>query len=130
MQVPLTAFVRSMNLTYRDGGIPTVRTSEKTPLMSVLLQGPVSSGKTAVAAKVAVESGFPFVRMISADDMIGYSEMSKCQEIHKAFLDSYKSPLSLIFIDDIERIIDYGEEFRFDCLILNVFRLWLDVNAC
>ena len=60
-----------------------------------------------MAAKVAVESGFPFVRMISADDMIGYSEMSKCQEIHRAFLDSYKSPLSLIFIDDIERIIDY-----------------------
>mmetsp|Transcript_5993 Transcript_5993/g.15008 ORF Transcript_5993/g.15008 Transcript_5993/m.15008 type:complete len:764 (+) Transcript_5993:110-2401(+) len=87
--------------------IEQVRTSEKTPLMSVLLQGPPSSGKTAVAAKVAVESGFPFVRMISADDMIGYSDSSKCQEIHKAFLDSYKSPLSLIFIDDIERIIDY-----------------------
>ena len=33
--------------------------------------------------------------------------MSKCQEIHKVFLDSYKSPLSLILIDDIERIIDY-----------------------
>ncbi|KAL3774879.1 hypothetical protein ACHAW5_007297 [Stephanodiscus triporus] len=87
--------------------VEQVRTSEKTPLMSVLLQGPPASGKTAMAAKVAVESGFPFVRMISADDMIGYSEMSKCQEIHRAFLDSYKSPLSLIFIDDIERIIDY-----------------------
>jgi len=87
--------------------IEQVRTSEKTPLMSVLLQGPVASGKTAVAAKVAVESGFPFVRMISADDMIGYPDTAKCQEIHKAFLDSYKSPLSLIFIDDIERIIDY-----------------------
>ncbi|KAL7520558.1 hypothetical protein ACHAWX_005275 [Stephanocyclus meneghinianus] len=87
--------------------VEQVRTSAKTPLMSVLLQGPVSSGKTAVAAKVAVESGFPFVRIISADDMIGYSEISKCQEIHKVFLDSYKSPLSLIFIDDLERIIDY-----------------------
>ena len=87
--------------------VEQVRTSEKTPLMSVLLQGPPASGKTAMAAKVAVESGFPFVRMISADDMIGFSEMSKCQEIHRAFLDSYKSPLSLIFIDDIERIIDY-----------------------
>lgn len=87
--------------------IEQVRTSEKTPLMSVLLQGPAASGKTAVAAKVAVESGFPFVRMISADDMIGYSDMAKCSEIHKAFLDSYKSPLSLILIDDIERIIDY-----------------------
>lgn len=87
--------------------ISIVRTSEKTPLMSVLLAGPPASGKTAVAAKVAVESGFPFVRMISADDMIGFSETAKCQEIHKSFLDSYKSPLSLILIDDIERIIDY-----------------------
>merc|ERR1711966_584744 len=87
--------------------IEQVRTSEKTPLMSVLLQGPAASGKTAVAAKVAVESGFPFVRLISADDLIGYSDMAKCSYIHQAFIDSYKSPLSLIFIDDLERIIDY-----------------------
>lgn len=87
--------------------IEQVRTSEKTPLMSVLLQGPPASGKTAIAAKSAVDSGFPFVRMISADEMIGYSDVSKSQMIHKAFMDSYKSPLSLIFIDDIERIIDY-----------------------
>lgn len=75
--------------------------------MSVLLKGSPNSGKTAIAAKVAVDSEFPFVRMISADEMIGFSEMSKSQAIHRAFLDSYKSPLSLIFIDDIERIIDY-----------------------
>uniref|UniRef100_A0A7S2MX11 Vesicle-fusing ATPase n=1 Tax=Helicotheca tamesis TaxID=374047 RepID=A0A7S2MX11_9STRA len=90
-----------------DRLVEQVRASEKTPLMSVLLHGPPASGKTAVTAKVAVSSGYPFVRMISADEMIGYSEMSKCQTIHKVFLDSYKSPLSLIFIDDIERIIDY-----------------------
>jgi vesicle-fusing ATPase len=87
--------------------VEQVRTSDKTPLMSVLLQGPPASGKTAMAAKLAVDSGFPFVRMISADEMIGYSDVSKSQMIHKAFMDSYKSPLSLIFIDDIERIIDY-----------------------
>lgn len=90
-----------------DRLVEQVRNSEKTPLMSVLLQGPPGCGKSAVAAKLAVTSGFPFVRMISADEMIGYSETSKCQMIHKAFLDSYKSPLSIIFIDDIERIIDY-----------------------
>jgi vesicle-fusing ATPase len=75
--------------------------------MTILLRGPPGCGKTAIAAKVAVDSGYPFVRMISADEMIGYSESSKCQMIHKVFLDSYKSPLSLIFIDDIERIIEY-----------------------
>lgn len=90
-----------------DRIVEQVRSSTKTPLMSVLLRGSPHSGKTALASKIAVESGFPFVRMISADEMIGQSEMSKCQTIHKAFLDSYKSPLSLIFIDDIERIIDY-----------------------
>jgi len=53
------------------------RTSARPPLMSVLLQGPPGAGKTAIAAKVAVDSGYPFVRMISADEMIGYSESSK-----------------------------------------------------
>lgn len=87
--------------------VEQVRSSTKTPLMSILLHGQPNSGKTAIAAKMAVESGFPFVRMISADEMIGYSDVSKCQHIHKAFMDSYKSPLSLIFLDDIERIIEY-----------------------
>lgn len=87
--------------------VEQVRVSDRTPLMSVMLKGPPSSGKTAIAAKLAVDSGFPFVRMIAADEMIGYSDSSKCQQIHKAFMDSYKSPLSIIFIDDIERIIDY-----------------------
>mmetsp|Transcript_11995 Transcript_11995/g.34659 ORF Transcript_11995/g.34659 Transcript_11995/m.34659 type:complete len:748 (-) Transcript_11995:64-2307(-) len=87
--------------------VEQVRVSDRTPLMSVLLQGESASGKTALAAKLAVDSGFPFIRMISADEMIGHSESSKCQIIHRSFMDSYKSPLSLIFIDDIERIIDY-----------------------
>lgn len=87
--------------------VEQVRVSDRTPLMSVLLKGPPASGKTAIAAKLAVDSGFPFVRMIAADEMIGHSETSKCQQIHRAFMDSYKSPLSIIFIDDIERIIDY-----------------------
>lgn len=84
-----------------------VATSDKTPLLTVLLKGSSGAGKTAIAAQLAVESGFPFVRMISADEMIGYSESSKCQMIHRVFMDSYKSPLSLILIDDLERIIDY-----------------------
>ena len=113
----LKAFYRNGFVPYGDGFdmlmgtmerlVEQVRVSDKTPLMSVLLKGPPSSGKTAIAAKVAVDSGFPFVRMITADDMIGASESSKCSTIHRAFMDSYKSPLSMIFIDDLERIIDY-----------------------
>lgn len=83
------------------------RTSSRTPLLSVLLEGAVSSGKTAIAAKLAAESDFPFVRMISPDTMIGSSEFSRCNQLRKVFTDSYRSPQSIIFIDDIERIIEY-----------------------
>jgi vesicle-fusing ATPase len=46
--------------------------------------------------------------MISADTMIGYSESQKCAELFRVFSDAYKSPMSVILIDDIERIIDYA----------------------
>jgi len=90
-----------------DRLVTQVQTSEKTPLLSVLLHGPQFSGKTALAASIALKSSFPFVRVLSADEMIGFSELSKCQTIHKIFLDSYKSPLSFIFLDDIERLLEY-----------------------
>jgi vesicle-fusing ATPase len=84
-----------------------VKNSARTPLMSVLLEGGRGTGKTAIAAKIAMESDFPFIRMITADSMIGASENTKCSNLLKVFSDSYRSPLSVIIIDDIERIMDY-----------------------
>jgi vesicle-fusing ATPase len=83
-----------------------VRTSEKTSLLSLMLEGDNMTGKTALAAHLAVTSGFPFVRMITADALIGMGEQAKCNHIHKVFMDSYKSPLSVILLDDVERIIE------------------------
>ena len=60
-----------------------MRTSDRTPLLTVLLEGDAHTGKTALAAATAVESEFPFVRSIAADTMIGYSESAKCTAIHK-----------------------------------------------
>jgi vesicle-fusing ATPase len=71
------------------------------------LEGSVSSGKTATAAKVAIESDFPFIRMISADNMIGMTETRKCETLLSIFNDAYRSPLAVIIIDDIERIMEY-----------------------
>lgn len=85
-----------------------VGTSTRTPLLSVLLEGQVASGKTAIAAKLAAESNFPFVRMISPDSLIGTSESQKCNNLLRIFTDSYRSEKSIIFIDDIERVIEYS----------------------
>mmetsp|Transcript_12501 Transcript_12501/g.24679 ORF Transcript_12501/g.24679 Transcript_12501/m.24679 type:complete len:764 (+) Transcript_12501:69-2360(+) len=84
-----------------------VRTSEKTPLLSVLVEGDNMTGKTALVAHAAVASGFPFIRLIEADALIGKGEIAKCHYIQKVFLDSFKSPLSVIILDDLERLIEY-----------------------
>ncbi|CAE7450018.1 Nsf, partial [Symbiodinium microadriaticum] len=59
------------------------RVSERTPLMTVLLEGARGTGKTAIAAKLAVESDFPLIRLISADAMIGMHDAAKCQLLLK-----------------------------------------------
>lgn len=84
-----------------------LRTSEKTPLLTLLLEGVSGAGKTALAATLAIDSGFPFVKMLSAESMVGWSETSKCQQLAKIFDDAYKSPVSIILLDDIERLLEY-----------------------
>uniref|UniRef100_A0A3Q2ZTU3 Vesicle-fusing ATPase n=1 Tax=Kryptolebias marmoratus TaxID=37003 RepID=A0A3Q2ZTU3_KRYMA len=87
--------------------VQQTKNSDRTPLVSVLLEGPPSSGKTALAAKIAEDSQFPFIKICSPDKMIGHSEIAKCQAIKKIFEDAYKSQLSCVVVDDIERLLDY-----------------------
>lgn len=73
------------------------------------MHGPPGSGKTALAASVAMASDFPYVKLISPEAMVGYNEVAKVQYLSKIFNDSYKSPASLIVVDNIERIL--GRQF-------------------
>ncbi|KAF9301712.1 transport between ER and Golgi ATPase protein [Mortierella antarctica] len=87
--------------------VEQVKKSDRTPLVSLLLHGPPGAGKTALAAKIAMDSEFPFIKLISPESMIGMSELQKVNAIHRVFQDSYKSPLSVIVMDDVERLLDY-----------------------
>ncbi|KAK2866702.1 hypothetical protein Q7C36_002758 [Tachysurus vachellii] len=87
--------------------VQQTKNSERTPLVTVLLEGPPHSGKTALAAKIAEESQFPFIKICSPDKMIGHSEIAKCQAIKKIFDDAYKSQLSCVLVDDIERLLEF-----------------------
>ncbi|GLU23006.1 hypothetical protein SLE2022_390400 [Rubroshorea leprosula] len=84
-----------------------VKVSEGSPLVTCLLEGPSGSGKTALAATVGIDSDFPYVKIVSAESMIGLHESTKCAQIIKVFEDAYKSPLSIIILDDIERLLEY-----------------------
>lgn len=76
---------------------------------SVLFHGPRGSGKTALAAHIAMQSGFPFVKMVTPADLVGYrDEFAKKDFVHKAFADAYKSPTSILILDDFERLIGWN----------------------
>lgn len=93
----------------RDGQlrVEQVRTSTRTPLVTVLLHGPSGSGKSALAATIAISSGFPFIKLVSPENMVGMGEAQKIAYLNKIFNDSYKSPLSIIVVDNIEKIVEW-----------------------
>ncbi len=77
-------------------------------LVSILLEGAPNAGKTALAAQLAKASDFPFVKICSPEDMVGFTEQAKCMTIRKIFDDAYRSSLSVVIVDNIERLMDYG----------------------
>ncbi|TQD71138.1 hypothetical protein C1H46_043333 [Malus baccata] len=87
--------------------VEQVKLSKGSPLVTCLLEGPSGSGKSALAATVGIDSDFPYVKIVSAETMIGLHESTKCAQIVKVFEDAYKSPLSIIILDDIERLLEY-----------------------
>lgn len=107
VQNHIIPFSPSVDQLLTDGRlyVDQVRQSARTPLVSVLLSGPAGSGKTAVAATIAMQSDFPFIKLISPENMVGMTESAKVNEINKVFNDSYKSPTSVIVIDAIERLL-------------------------
>lgn len=109
--------------------VSQIKNSDQISLMTMLLEGPPGSGKTALAAKISKESDLPFLKLCSPENMIGYTEAAKCQVIKKIFDDAYKSPLSCIIIDDIERLLDYVPVGpRFSNLVLQAMLVLLKKN--
>ncbi|KAH0474939.1 MAG: uncharacterized protein KVP18_001297 [Porospora cf. gigantea A] len=85
-----------------------VRESPSTSCLSCCLTGAKGSGKSALAAYVAVKAMFPFMKLISPDDMVGFGELAKVDKLNRTFQDAYKSQLSLVMIDNVERLMDYS----------------------
>mmetsp|Transcript_12856 Transcript_12856/g.19455 ORF Transcript_12856/g.19455 Transcript_12856/m.19455 type:complete len:772 (+) Transcript_12856:50-2365(+) len=88
--------------------IKQVKNSKRTPLVSILLEGASGCGKTSLAAMLAKRSGFPYLKLITPDHMVGMGDATKCDKLTRIFDDAYKSPLSVIVIDEIERLLNYA----------------------
>lgn len=78
-------------------------------VLSVLIDGLPGCGKSAIAAYLAEYAAFPYVKVVTSDDMVGYGEMQRVNILRKAFEDAYKSSASCLILDDLERLIDFSQ---------------------
>ena len=103
-----------------------IKNSNVISLLSVLLEGEPGCGKTALASFLALHSGFPYVKIISPESLVKYMESGKYNAIYNTFEDGYKSPYSIIILDNIEKLIEYiriGP--RFSNLLLQTLSVYI-----
>ena len=103
-----------------------IKNSSNISLLSVLLEGESGCGKTALASYLALHSGFPYVKIISPESLVKYMESGKYTAIYNTFEDGYKSPYSIIILDNIEKLIEYiriGP--RFSNLLLQTISVYI-----
>ncbi|KAH8677832.1 P-loop containing nucleoside triphosphate hydrolase protein [Xylariales sp. PMI_506] len=75
---------------------------------SLLLHGARDAGKTALAADIAIASGAPFIRIVNPRQLIGMTEQAKIAYLQRLFQDAYKSPISVVILDEVEAMIEYN----------------------
>jgi len=86
-------------------------------LVRLLVYGPPETGKTALAVTIAQASEFPFIKLITPDNMVGFSEAQKVQAISKVFADSWNSPMSVVIVDNIEDLLGEQNPMRTNLLL-------------
>ncbi|KAJ1373327.1 vesicle fusion factor [Parelaphostrongylus tenuis] len=95
--------------------------------VTAVLAGAPRTGKSFLAAEIARASDFPLIKVLSPGDMVGFSETAKCQLLRKAFTDAFRSKLSVLLIDNVERLLDYSPVGpRFSNLVLQALLVMLN----
>ena len=106
--------------------IDQIKNSNNISLLSVLLEGETGCGKTSLASYLALHSGFPYIKIISPNTLVKYMEKGKYTSISNTFEDGYKSPFSIIILDNIEDLIDYVRiGYRYSPLLLQTLKVYI-----
>eukprot|EP01063_Lacrimia_lanifica_P007678 TRINITY_DN1493_c0_g1_i1.p1 TRINITY_DN1493_c0_g1~~TRINITY_DN1493_c0_g1_i1.p1 ORF type:complete len:1040 (+),score=432.41 TRINITY_DN1493_c0_g1_i1:64-3183(+) len=89
-----------------DRPVHLVKKGRRNKLLKVLIEGQPGSGLTTVAAYVARRSGFPYVHLLSMEDLVGKSEWDEVRRLQEVFENAYLIERSCIVLDKLELIAD------------------------
>ena len=70
--------------------IHTLKQSTTARIQTLLLYGPRGSGKTALAAHLAMMGKFSFVKIFMASELVGRPDIVKVDLLHQTFNDAFK----------------------------------------
>lgn len=90
-----------------DNAIDITKNGKNTALNSILIEGDSGTGKTSIAAHFAKKCSFPYVKLISPETFVGYTDVGKIMAIKKIFDDAYRSKEACIIVDNLERILEF-----------------------
>ncbi|KAL4474775.1 hypothetical protein ABPG74_001471 [Tetrahymena malaccensis] len=90
--------------------IDYVKTSENNLIHSILLEGSIGTGKTAIAAAFALKSDITYVKILTPGDFLGLNDYAKVNLLATTFRMAYRAKQAIIVLDEIERIIEYIDE--------------------
>lgn len=96
---------------------------------SLLFYGNTGCGKTTLAVRIALQSMFPLIRMISPKNMVGMAQNEKVNYIKEKFMEASKSDEAIVILDDIEGLIEYvGIGPTFSNLILQAIKIFVKIE--
>lgn len=94
---------------------------------SILIDGPVRSGKTYLAASVAKSLGnCQFIQFLSAEDMIMLPDSARMSKLIQLFQDAQKSESSCLIIDSVDVIVKWSPPNYFSNDLLQLMKSLLD----
>ncbi|GIQ86854.1 hypothetical protein KIPB_008781 [Kipferlia bialata] len=106
--------------------VPTIR--NRIPLASLYLCGPAGTGRSATALQVAQAIGYDFVRVFSPASLAGsvISDSLIASKITELLENAYRAPESVVVLDDLEDLIEYGQGgLRYSQIVLQTVRAYL-----
>lgn len=84
----------------------TLKQGSTARIQTLLLYGPRGSGKTTLAAHIAVLGKFSYTKILTASSFVSRSDVMKVELLRQTFDDAFRSESAIVVLDDLHRLVE------------------------